>query len=171
MIEQVTGRAPGPSPISQMSTESYSDMLRRELDSRFLNSTPNMSSLLPPPPLSATPGPNKLLDPSSLYRPMMPHMGLPGLNPSPYPPHSVGYGVNSVPSSAMSVSSAMGQPQSGGGILSNLGGMSLPPAPSSLSLPPKVCYHAVHVVWLYYHACISQLRHRNLASGMPCTSE
>ncbi len=130
----MSGRAPGPSSLP----ESYSDMLRRELDSRFLNSTPhtNLSSLLPPPPLSATPGPNKLLDPS-LYRPMMPPMGhgLPGLNPSPYPPHSVGYGVNTVPSS---MASSVGQSPSGGGILNNLGGMSLPPAPPNMSIPSKM---------------------------------
>lgn len=146
---QVAGRAPGPSSISQMSTESY--MIRRELDSRFLNSTPNLGTLLPPPPLSATSGPNKLMDPSSLYSPMMPPMvhGLPGLNPSPYPPHSVGYGVNSVPSSVMSVSSAMVQQQNAGGLLSNLGGMSLPTAPPSLSLPSKVC-HKFSVHSCYY---------------------
>lgn len=111
-------------------------MLRRELDSRFLNSTPNFSGLLPPP-LPATPGPNKLLDPS-LYRPMMPPMGhgLTGLNSSPYPPHSVGYGVSSAPPS-MTVNS-VGQSSSSGGILNNLGGMSLPPAPSSLSFPSKM---------------------------------
>ena len=144
----MTGRAPGPSSLPHaMSTESYSDMLRRELDSRFLNSAPGLSSLLPPPPLSAAPGPNKLLDPS-MYRPMMPPMGhgLPGLNPSPYPPHSVGYGMNSVPSS---MASSVGQPPSGGGILNNLGSMSLPPAPSNMSLPSKmVLFHLILVILL-----------------------
>lgn len=143
----MTGRAPGTSSLSQMSAESYAtcDMLRRELDSRFLNSTPNLSSLLPPPPLSATPGPNKLLD-HPLYRPMMPPMthGLPALNPAPYPPHSVGYGVNSAPPS-MTVSS-VGQPPSSGGILNNLGGMSLPPAPPNMSLPSKMVCHSIPTI-------------------------
>ena len=126
-----------------MSTDSYSDMLRQELNSRFLNSTPGISSILPPPP---APGANKLLDSSSLYRPMMPPLGhgLPGLGPNPFPapplpPHSVAYGLTpSAPQ--LSVSSSMGQPTSvgGGGLMSNLSALGLPTASSNLSsLPSK----------------------------------
>lgn len=125
-----------------MSSESYSDMLRQELNSRFLNSTPGMSSILPPPP---TPGVNKLLDSSSLYRPMMPPLGhgLPGLGTSPYPApplpsHSTAYGLTST-APQLTVSSSAGQPSStGGGIISNLSALGLPTASSNNpSLPLK----------------------------------
>ena len=126
-----------------MSSESYSDMLRQELNSRFLNSTPGMSSILPPHP---TPGVNKMLDSSSLYRPMMPPLGhgLPGLGPNPYPApplpsHSSAYGLTST-APQLTVSSSTGQPIStgGGGIMSNLSALGLPTASSNNpSLPSK----------------------------------
>lgn len=156
----MTGRAPG-APLSQLSNEAYSessivsDMLRRELDSRFLNSTPNLGSLLPPPPLSAIPGPAKLLDP--MYRPMMhPPMahGLPGLNPSPYPSHSVGY-VTSAAAPSMTVSSITGQPSSSGGILSNLGGMSIPTTAPNLSLPSKTVNSPSRLLFTSYTVSIN----------------
>lgn len=138
---------PGPSSIPPLSTDSYSDILRRELDSRFLNSTPGgigMGSILPPPPLTAGSSSNKLLDPSMYHRSVMhPPLGLPGLTPSaPYPPHSVGYGLNPTPSMLPSTAGT-GVPgssvpgSSGGGIMSSLGGLTLPTVPPNPSLPLK----------------------------------
>lgn len=126
---------PGSSAMPQLGTESYSDLLRRELDSRFLN-----SNLAQPPMTGAgPPGAGKsLLDPSIYHHrpPMMPPMGLPGLVPptTPYPPHSVGFGsgMNSTPS--ITSSSAGG---GAGGILGGLGGLGLPSAPPNSSIPPK----------------------------------
>lgn len=150
-----------------------SDMLRRELDSRFLNSTPNLGSLLPPPALSAIPGPAKLLDPS-MYRPMMPPMGhgLPGLNPSPYPSHSVGYATSAAPPS-MTVSSVTGQSSSSGGILSNLGGMSIPSAAPNLSLPSKTVLLIFKVLLINDdNSTVSvDTLGRSLVNGMRCTCE
>ena len=121
---QANVRAPGAGVSSQIGTDSYSDMLRRELDSRFLNSTPGLGGLLPPQLGGAPSGsPN-------LYRPIMPTMGLPGM--SPFPPHSSSYTTVS----SASLPSNSSAPPSSGNMMGHLSGMSAPSASLS-SLPSK----------------------------------
>jgi len=135
-------RAPGAGVSSQMGTDSYSDMLRRELDSRFLNSTPGLGGLLPPQLGGAPSGsPN-------LYRPIMPTMGLPGM--SPFPPHSSSYTTVS----SASLPSNSSAPPSSGNMMGHLSGMSAPSASLS-SLPSKSKpgkWNATHVriAWEIY---------------------
>ena len=118
---QANVRTPGAAVTSQMGADSYSDMLRRELDSRFLNSTPGLGGLLPPQLGGAPAGsPN-------LYRPIMPTMGLPGMSPFP-PPHSSGY--TSVSSASLPSNSLA--PPSTGNMLGHLSGMNVPSTPPSL---------------------------------------
>ena len=118
---QSGGRTTSSSSIPQLGADSYSDM-RRELDSRFLNSTPGLGTLLPPQLGGASSAS------SSLYRPVIPTMGLPGLGPA-YPAHSTGY-----PATSTSVHVA----PSASSMLGNLGGMGLSSAPPPQSLPTKL---------------------------------
>lgn len=113
-------RTAGAAVSSQMGADSYSDMLRRELDSRFLNSTPGLGGLLPPQ-LSGAPSSSP-----NLYRPIIPTMGLPGM--SPFPPHSSSY--TTVSSASMPTNSLA--PPSSGSMLGHLSGITVPSAPSSL---------------------------------------
>merc|ERR1740128_1532107 len=134
-----------------MSTDSYSDMLRRELDSRFLNSTP--SAMLLPPPAPQLGGGNAAASASNLYRPIMPPM-------SPYPaPAPPGYAPSQVSaSSSLAPPPPAPVPPAGpapGGMLGHLSGLSVPTAPLPSSLPSKSKpgkWNATHVriAWEIY---------------------